>query len=140
MNFSKIPSTYVGAIIVNKKGNYLLQKRDCLAPTYKHRWTLFGGKVKKDESPNNAILRELKEEISLKKNNILSIKKVQINYQKNNSKQIIFYIITDAKLPDLELSEGEKMQYIPPNNLFKRKFAFNIKEVLNKFLNSQSNL
>ena len=55
----------VGAIIY-KNGKYLLQKRDndkkIFFPDF---WGVFGGNVESFESSNKAIIRELKEEISV---------------------------------------------------------------------------
>lgn len=39
-------------------------------------------------------------------------------------------------MSDLILSEGKEMKFIKKKELMNRKFAFNIKEVLSSFLNS----
>ena len=123
----------VGAIIENNKGDFLLQKRDNKAPNYPLHWTLFAGAVEKSETPKNAILRELKEEISLNFSDIESIYQVQKNIQNNGTIQCIFHIKTNAKTEDLVLKEREKMEFVSRKALFKRKFAFNIKEVFEKY-------
>ena len=56
---------FVGAIIINTSGDFLLQKRDNNPIKFPRHWTLFGGNVEKDEASKKAILRELKEQISL---------------------------------------------------------------------------
>jgi len=50
----------VKVIIKSDKGNVLLAK-----PNYKKNWQLPGGGVDKGESPEDAIIRETKEELSL---------------------------------------------------------------------------
>lgn len=124
----------VGAIIKNNKGEYLLQKRTQDAPSFPSCWTLFGGIVEENESFDQAILRELKEEIGLAENKIIDIKRIQRNINKDNVEQIIFLISTDVSLNELSLNEGEKMEYVNHKKLFDRDFAFNIKEVLLEYL------
>jgi len=54
----------VGALLVNEEGKLLLQQRDerpCLFPLH---WSLLGGAVEEGEAPDEAMLRELEEEIS----------------------------------------------------------------------------
>ena len=51
----------VGALIFNNKDEILLVK-----PTYKDHWSYVGGVVDENESPKEALIREIKEEIGLK--------------------------------------------------------------------------
>ena len=125
---------FVGAIIENEKSEILLQKRDARAPTFKNCWTLFGGKVETGETPRAALLRELAEELSLTSNLISKCKVIQKNVQNNDSVQYVFLVEITAKLADLKLKEGVEMKFINRKNLFKRKFAFNIREVLKTYL------
>lgn len=50
-----------GMILLNGEKKILLVK-----PNYKDHWTLPGGVVEKDESPRDAVLREVLEEIGIK--------------------------------------------------------------------------
>lgn len=134
LNDQKVLNQFVGAIIENPKYGFLLQLRDEKAPTYQLCWTLFGGKVKSGETSRNAILRELKEEINLKKDRISHCKVIQRNIQRTGEVQIVFYIQTAAKLTDLSLREGKQMKYVRFNDLFNREFAFNVEEVFQKHL------
>lgn len=127
-------STFVGAIIENDKKDILLQKRDNKAPTFKNCWTLFGGKVEKGESAKKALLRELEEEISLPARSIQECKIIQKNRQKNGSIQYVFLVKTEVTTKELILKEGKEMKFIKRSNLLSRKFAFNIYEVLEKYL------
>lgn len=56
----------VGAILVNDAGEVLLQQRDDRPDLrYPGYWTFFGGAVEEGEAPDDAILRELEEELEL---------------------------------------------------------------------------
>ena len=129
----------VGAIIRNTNNEYLLQQRDEHAPSFKHHWTLFGGQVEDGEKPEDALLRELSEEIYLKPDIIDSITLIQTNVNDDGVTQYIFEIITNAQITDLVLSEGETMAYIAESSLFARNFAFNIKEVFEKYIKQKNN-
>lgn len=124
----------VGAIIKNKSNEYLLQQRDKYAPSFKHHWTLFGGLVEQDETPKKALLRELNEEIDLSPDLIESATLIQTNTNDTNVTQYIFEVVTTTPVSDLTLREGEAMEYVSQTSLFDREFAFNIKDVLEKYI------
>ncbi|MGB4762327.1 MAG: NUDIX domain-containing protein [Candidatus Saccharimonas sp.] len=124
----------VGAIIRNHAGEFLLQLRDDNAPTFKNCWTLFGGHVEDDESIEQALLRELDEEISLRLPSIESLRKVQTNLNDNGIEQYIYEVMTNVSASQLVLNEGAAMKYVTTNELFDRSFAFNIETVLRQYL------
>jgi 8-oxo-dGTP diphosphatase len=123
----------VGAIIKNHQDEYLLQLRDDNAPTFKNKWTLFGGRVEDGELPEDALLRELVEELSIPSTAIESLKQVQLNEQENGVRQHIFEVMTSIALNQLVLGEGAEMRYVSRTLLFDREFAFNIKDVLRAY-------
>jgi mutator protein MutT len=126
--------TFVGAIIQNDAQEFLLQQRDERAPTYPLCWTLFGGKVEPGETPKRAILRELEEELELTSDSVVKIRQIQKNIQDNGVIQIIFHVQTKASLADLTLKEGKQVLFVGRDKLFGRNFAFNIKDVFEKFV------
>ncbi|MEI6835528.1 MAG: NUDIX hydrolase [Candidatus Falkowbacteria bacterium] len=68
--FSNLPKKHIGAgvLIFNKSNQLLIVK-----PNYKEGWSIPGGGVDTDESPEAAAIRETKEEISLDLENITLI-------------------------------------------------------------------
>lgn len=126
----------VGALIRNQQDEFLLQQRDQYAPSFQYHWTLFGGKVEAGESPEEALRRELTEEIELDQPHISSLRLVQTNINDSGVIQYIFEVTTDVRIEDLTLHEGQAMAFIAMNALFQhdRMFAFNIKEVLERYL------
>ncbi|HEX2621071.1 MAG TPA: NUDIX domain-containing protein [Phototrophicaceae bacterium] len=62
-------SRVVSAILMNERGEVLLQQRDSVEEKpnlpYAGYWTLFGGSVEPGEEPGDAIRRELHEELEL---------------------------------------------------------------------------
>jgi mutator protein MutT len=56
----------VGVVIYNRHGEILLQQRDDKPGLpYAGHWTFFGGAVEAGETPEEAIIRELQEELEL---------------------------------------------------------------------------
>ena len=73
---------YSGAILKNSEGKILFQLRDKNGRT-PTKWGIFGGRMKKNEQPVNALIREIKEEmgIHLPKSEIIRHHKIPlINY------------------------------------------------------------
>jgi 8-oxo-dGTP diphosphatase len=53
----------VGCLILTHDGKILLQQRDADSPTFPNYLATFGGHIEKNETPLQALLRELKEEL-----------------------------------------------------------------------------
>lgn len=57
----------VGAIIVSEQTGKVMTVLRSPEESYPNTWTFAGGKVEENESPNNALIRELAEELQLTK-------------------------------------------------------------------------
>jgi 8-oxo-dGTP pyrophosphatase MutT (NUDIX family) len=117
----------VSAIIVNPAGKVLLQLRDnfphLLCP---NQWTIPGGVVEEGETPEQAMLRELKEEMELE---------IPVRYWKVfeawrgdadeiNVTQHLFLAELDRPAEDIPLHEGQRLQYFGPGELAGLTIAF----------------
>ena len=88
--YSNLPKKHVGAsvLVFNKNKQLLIVK-----PTYKEGWSMPGGGVELDESPQTAASRETKEEIGL---DLRDITLICVNYTsaqgiKPETLQFVFY-------------------------------------------------
>ena len=64
----KVNRNYSGILIENSKGELLLQLRDNKPGLPQaNKWSLFGGGIEPGEKPTQAILREVREELSINK-------------------------------------------------------------------------
>jgi 8-oxo-dGTP pyrophosphatase MutT (NUDIX family) len=64
---TKLDADSVAALIFTRDGRYLLQKREDIAGiSFPGMWGLFGGSCDDGESPQTAMLRELKEELAFR--------------------------------------------------------------------------
>ena len=61
-------SQFVGCLIVSQKGEILLQKRGPDFESFPNKISTFGGKIEVGETPEEALIRELKEELGAEVN------------------------------------------------------------------------
>ena len=111
--------TYAG-IILFKENKFLLPLRDNKPNiTYPHYWGIFGGGVEKGETPQQAIVRELQEELGLKIENPELILK---NKFKGETRYTFKQEIKD--ISGLQLNEGKEMR------LFTKEEILNLKNTV----------
>jgi mutator protein MutT len=51
---------------INREGEILLQHRSKDAPTYSNQWGFFGGSIEEGETPQEAMAREMMEELGIR--------------------------------------------------------------------------
>ena len=118
-------------IIKNNKEEVLLQKKTLDYPVYPGGWTFFGGQVESNESVNNAITRELKEEIGIK----ISPKFLfSSNYPLNNKpNEVHVFLASLNDLSKISLKEGAGFGFFSKEELKDIKLTPDAKVILNKF-------
>ena len=120
-------------ILENKEGEVLLLLRDNKSTiTYPNHWTLIGGKVEDEETPEMAAHRELQEETGLQAS--LSFWK---RYDRQHSlftvDQYIYIGKVDASPGSLVLGEGQALQFFRPEEIRHLKIGYGFKAVLNEY-------
>ena len=117
----------VVAAIILKDDLYLVAKRN----HKKHlglKWEFPGGKVEKNENFNQALSREITEELNIK---IDIIKKVsQKNYKDEKVNIKIHYYLCLFRQGVIKLSEHEDYAWVKKNNLYSYDFVPGDKEIL----------
>jgi len=124
----------VGIIIENDRGELLMQLRDEFVKYFPNRWVLFGGAIEKGETPKQAILREIKEEIGLDLEKVRFLKRYLYN---GKIKQYFFYKKLNINLKNIRLNEGKSIAFFCKEDIKKLDLGFNIKEVLENFYNKK---
>lgn len=112
----------VAAIIVHEdSGRYLLQLRDNI-PTipYPDHWGLFGGSVESGESDEQALLREIDEEISLVPRSLEYFSRLEVDLVPIGLRPTYrcFYEVplNDAEFAKLVQTEGADMGLFTPDH------------------------
>ncbi len=128
------PIPCASSILYNSDNEVLLQQRDNKPNLpFAGYWTLFGGQIEKDESPEDAIKRELIEEIALKPH---------LTYWKNYKRihnstiiidQHIFIGEITERSQDITLYEGQAHGFFSQTNLKTLAIAFEFDQLLEDF-------
>jgi 8-oxo-dGTP pyrophosphatase MutT (NUDIX family) len=107
-----------GALIFDESDRLLIVK-----PTYKDHWSIPGGVVEKNESPLEACIREVSEEVGLL---ITPLKLLVVNYARDIEKEVdaLMFVFDSGKLVDnfidtikLQENEIEAYKFIKKNEV-----------------------
>lgn len=109
---------YSGAILKNSEGKILFQLRDENGRN-PNKWGIFGGGIKRNETPIGALIREIKEELGIQISKVDITKHYRIpllNYH-------IFEVCLKKKPKKSHLNEGKDMKFMTKGEFFKTKNA-----------------
>jgi 8-oxo-dGTP diphosphatase len=130
---------FAGIILVNSEGKVVMQlrcERDFLYPSC---WTLPGGRVEKGESPELAIVREVKEELGLDIHDFRLFRTVVENPPDEIVERHIFWGNIFKRTEDMKLGEGVDLKYFALKEILRIKVAFDLKPVIADFLKTPVN-
>jgi len=120
------PTNVVAAIIL-KEDLYLIAKRN-----HKKylglKWEFPGGKVEKNENFNEALTREIFEELNISIN--IQGKLAEENYKDNKINIVIHYYLCALKYEEFKLSEHEDFAWVKKIDLYKYDFVPGDKKIL----------
>ena len=120
----------VSAILINERGQVLLQQRDDNpAIRYPGHWGLFGGSIEGSETPASAVAREVKEEIDFEMTNFGLVRE----FVQNNKREFAFVGELSAELHQLTLSEGQGLNVFYPSQLQELLIRPDDKETLREY-------
>jgi 8-oxo-dGTP diphosphatase len=130
----------IAAIIFeNDKGEFLLALRDNKPGIpFPNHWDLIGGHVEEGETPEEALVREVKEELDIDIKEFSFYKKYEC--LTGDAYENIKYIYTgkiNIPIEEVTLLEGEKPQYFSCKEIPDLKFANIIKSIVMDYINSK---
>ena len=120
-----------GIIFLNSNNEVLLLLRDDIVDIpFPNMWDIPGGKVEDNETPIEAIRREMMEEMSIKDLGEIQLFKI---IKSENITDYIFWKRLDLITSEIDLQEGQRVEYFNLERIRKTKLAFNYNKVLEEF-------
>lgn len=132
----------IAAIILeNDKGEFLFALRDDKSwIPFPNHWDLIGGHVEEGETPEEALVREIKEELDIEIPGYKFYKRVPC--YKGDVYDNIKYIYTgkiNIPIEEITLLEGQKAQYFKPEEIPNVKFANIIGSIMTDYISHKNN-
>jgi 8-oxo-dGTP diphosphatase len=100
--------TVVKIALINDENKVLLNLRDRDHPENPHVWAFLGGGVDEGETEEEALLREVKEEIDYE---LKEYKKIKEVFQEKIGKRTFYVGKIDKGINELTLREGEEIKF-----------------------------
>ena len=120
-----------GIILLNSNNQVLLLLRDDKVDIpFPNMWDIPGGKVEDNETAIETIRREMMEEMSIKDLGEIQLFKI-ITSEKNTD--YIFWKRLALNTSEIDLQEGQRVEYFNLDRIRKTKLAFNYNDVLDEF-------
>ncbi len=132
----KPPNAVVSVVIHDHLGRVLLQQRDEKPNlAYSGFWTLFGGSLEHEETPEVGLYRELDEELALHAEDFIQPPQFWYAYtcavrDKTNH---IFTAHLERNIEKITLFEGQKADWFTPETALNLELAFAQSIVLQQF-------
>ena len=126
------------ALMFDKKGKLLIYLRDDIPEIpFPNHWDLFGGHVEEGESPEEALVREIEEEIGV---HISSYEKFRdyecLEGDAHQNIKHVFIVKTDIEPDDLTLYEGQYLKSIYLSERGDYKFANILAKIIDDYTKS----
>jgi 8-oxo-dGTP diphosphatase len=133
----------IAAIILeNDKGEFLLALRDNKSwIPFPNHWDLIGGHVEEGESPEEALVREVKEELDIDIKDYTFYKKFEcLSGDAYDNIKYIYSGKINIPIEKITLLEGERAQYFSREEIPALKFANIIKSVVLDYIQNYDSM
>jgi len=117
-------------IFVNDKKQILLFLRDDIPGLpYRNMWDVPGGHVEEDETPEECIIREMKEEMDI------NLKDFQLFCEKEFDDRIeyTYWKKVNLNIAEIDLMEGQYLKWFTQQEAADTKLAYGFNEIVKEF-------
>ena len=122
-----------GIILLNSENKVLLILRDNKTSIpYPNMWDIPGGQIEEGETPEEAIRREMMEELGIKDLGKIELFNI---YRSDNLTDYLFWKKINLDVNEIDLQEGQDIKYFKLGQIRITKLAFNYNTVLEEFYN-----
>ena len=138
---SSFASVRAGIILITDDWRILLQYRNKDNRWNQDSWSEFGGQIEEGETPEEAVKRELKEELGIELKNLKFFKKYELQREKGIYEQFVFTASFNYSLDKLkkQQKEGGNLSLFTYKEIKKLKMADYTREILKDFFKSSTN-
>lgn len=127
----------IAAIILeNNAGEILLMLRDNKPEIpFPDHWDIFGGHVEEGETPEQALVREVKEELDIDLIEYKFFRKYEcLTGDANENTKYIYYGKIDIPIEKVTLYEGQRAEYFRKEEIASIRFANIIKSIVTDYI------
>jgi len=96
-----------GIILIANNGKILLQHRDNNISWYPDHWGPFGGQIENDETPEQAVRREIKEEIGIELTDLRFFRKYEMKREEGTYEAFLFVAPLTVSVEKLKKQQRE---------------------------------
>ncbi len=130
---------YAGGFLFDQRANLvLLHLRDFNTAFAPGKWSFFGGLCEREETPEQAFVRELKEELRLEIRETELIHLRSYLNEKLQTHRHVFYIKKAVPVADITLGEGAGFGWISLERVFDYDLTDKVREDLTYFVEQYS--
>ena len=124
-----------GIILIANDGKILLQYRDRNSRWNQDSWSEFGGQIEESETPEEAVKRELKEELGIELTDLKFFKKYELQRKKGIYEQFVFTAPLNCPLDRLkkQQKEGRDLSLFTYKGIKNLRMADYTREILEDF-------
>lgn len=126
-------------IFENDKGEFLLYLRDGKPGIpFPHHWDMIGGHVEEGETPDEALIREVREEIDFDLKDYSFFRKyVCLEGDAYPNIKYIYHGRINFPVEEITLLEGDRLQYFTREEIPDVKFANILKRIMLDYIESK---
>ncbi|HAX93776.1 MAG TPA: hypothetical protein DCY25_07515 [Bacteroidales bacterium] len=123
-------------ILENDKGEFLIYLRDGKPGIpFPHHWDLIGGHVEEGETPEEALIREVKEEIDFDLKDYTFFREyLCLEGDAYPNIKYIYHGKINLPVEEITLLEGDRLQYFTRNEIPDIKFANILRKIMLDFI------